>query len=215
MIIGVVNQKGGVGKSTTSINVSAELARRGNRVMLLDTDIQGSCLDWQAARDNAGFERLVSCFALPRATIHKEVPHMAKDYDYIVIDGVPRNDEVIGSIVMASDVAIIPMTPSPLDLWSAASTAKLIERALVYKPNLQIFFLMNALVKKTIIAATLETALDDQPYATLDTALHQWVIMAESLINGQVPFEIEGLRGAAALEITNLTNEILKKGEQQ
>ena len=53
MIIGLLNQKGGVGKTTLSVNVAACLARTGARVLLVDTDPQGSALDWAAARQQA------------------------------------------------------------------------------------------------------------------------------------------------------------------
>ena len=68
MIVGVLNQKGGVGKTTLSIGIAAELARQGTRVLLIDADPQGSSLDWAAAREG---DALFSIVGLPRATIHK------------------------------------------------------------------------------------------------------------------------------------------------
>lgn len=87
MIISVLNQKGGVGKTTLSVDIAAQLAAEGKRVMLLDADPQGSSLDWAAARE------VESCFTvvgLPRATLHKEISKFVQDYDHIIIDGPPR-----------------------------------------------------------------------------------------------------------------------------
>ena len=50
-VIGVLNQKGGVGKTTISVNLASELARRGNKVLLVDADPQGSALDWSEIRE--------------------------------------------------------------------------------------------------------------------------------------------------------------------
>ena len=106
MILGVLNQKGGVGKTTLSVNIAASLARTGARVLLIDADPQGSALDWAAARDG---EPLFSVVGFPRPTIHKEIAQLGLGYDHVVIDGPPRVTDLARSAIMASDVVLVPV----------------------------------------------------------------------------------------------------------
>ena len=115
MILGVLNQKGGVGKTTLSVNIAASLARTGARVLLLDADPQGSALDWAAAR--AG-EPLFSVVGFPRPTIHKEIAQLGLGYDHVVIDGPPRVTDLARSAIMASDVVLVPVQPSIFDIYA-------------------------------------------------------------------------------------------------
>jgi len=213
MIISVLNQKGGAGKTTISTNVAAELARRGTRVLLIDADPQGSALDWAAARSQNDVEPLFTCMGLPRATIHKEISKLSEDYDHIVIDGAPRFSDVARSAIMSADLVIIPVQPSPYDIWSASETVKLIEEAKIYKPALQANFLINRMVAGTIIGNNVDQALNEQGIEVLDNRIHQRIVYADAASAGVALFEAEGSKGKAALEIACLVNEILKRGD--
>ena len=90
MIVALLNQKGGVGKTTLATHIAGELAMRGQHVVLLDADPQGSALDWTQRRSQQGLPRLFSAVGLARETLHQEAPELARRADHVVIDGPPR-----------------------------------------------------------------------------------------------------------------------------
>src|SRR6516164_9416857 len=148
MIVSFLNQKGGVGKTTLAIHVADALARRNKRVLLVDADPQGSALDWAAARRG---ESLFPVAGLPRASIHKELPTLAHGYDVVIIDGPPRVYDVARSAIMASDLVLVPVQPSPYDVWASAEIVQLVREAQQFKEKLKCAFVINRKIANTAI----------------------------------------------------------------
>ena len=206
MIIGVLNQKGGVGKTTLSVNIAAALAHSGARVLLIDADPQGSALDWSAAREGAP---LFSVVGLPRASIHKEIGEIGKGYDHIVIDGPPRVTDLARSAIMASDVVLIPVQPSPYDIWAADEVVKLIQEASIHKENLKSLFVVNRKITNTAIGRDVGDALAAYQLPVLAATVTQRVIYAEAAAQGKAVFEIDA-QGPATAEIAALVAELME-----
>jgi len=207
MIIAFLNQKGGTGKTTLSINVAHALStkKKNNKVLLVDADPQGSARDWAAAREE---KPLFPVIGLDRAVLHKELPSMAGDYDHIVIDGPPRVSELARSAIMAADLVIVPIQPSPYDVWAADEIIKLINEASTFKEGIKCAFVVNRKIVNTAIGRDVNDALVGYEYPTLKTAIHQRVIFAECAAPGSTVIEMDN-KGQAAKEIKKLANEIL------
>src|SRR5579863_6210452 len=122
MIIAVVNQKGGAGKTTIALNLAAALAAEGKRVLLVDADPQQTAQDWAAVRSSPPPFQVVG---LAKPVLHRDLPQMAADYDHVVIDGAPRNYEVARSAIAAADVVLIPVQPSGADFWADRKSTRL------------------------------------------------------------------------------------------
>ena len=208
MIISVQNQKGGVGKTTLSIHLSHALTLGGAAVLLVDADPQGSARDWAAARSSTPPFTVIG---LDRPTIHRDLPEMAKNYSHVVIDGPPRMDELARSAIVAADLVVVPIQPSPYDVWAADAVIKLIAEASVFKEKLTSVFVINRKIVNTAIGRDVVEALAGYNLPVLKAFISQRVAFAESAATGSTVLETDR-NGPAAKEVMALVNELLSLG---
>lgn len=210
MIIALLNQKGGVGKTTLATHIAGELALRGQQVILLDADPQGSALDWIQRRSQLGLPRLFSAVGLARETLHQEAPELARRCDHIVIDGPPRIAAIARSALMAAEQVLIPVQPSPYDLWASGEMVALIREAQVFRRQLSAAFVINRRVVRTVIGREARGTLDEQPFPALASEVCQRIVFADSVAAGRLARETAP-DSMAAREIAALADELLRR----
>ena len=212
MIVGVLNQKGGVGKTTIAVNLASCYSQAGLRVLLVDADPQASALAWSGVREMLPAFVVVG---MAKPTLHRELPAWAKHYDVVVIDGPPRVNELARAAILASDMVLIPVQPSPYDVWAAAETVQLIREARIYREDLRAAFVINRKITTTAIGRDFATALEQFPEPpALDAPLVQRVVYAESAARGLSVLEAAP-RSEAARELKRLAALIFPHPERQ
>ena len=147
MIIAFLNQKGGVGKTTLSINMAADLANRGHKVLLIDADKQGSSSTWASLREDAPFQVV----SLARENMARDTLKLAADFEFTVIDGPPHAEEIARSCIIAADFVALPIEPSGLSTWASDLTVKQVQEAQEYKETLKCGFVVSRKIRNTVI----------------------------------------------------------------
>ncbi|MDW9658532.1 AAA family ATPase [Sinorhizobium meliloti] len=207
MILALLNQKGGVGKTTLALHLAGEWARRGLRITLIDADPQASALDWSEQRSRECLPRLFGVVGLSRDTLHHEAPELARNVDHIIIDGPPRIAGLMRAALLAADLALLPVQPSPFDGWASAEMLRLIQEARLFRPQLLARFVLNRCAARTVIARETAESLADHNPPVLSATVGQRVAFADAARSGRLVFE-RGEDTPAAREIAALCTEI-------
>lgn len=150
-IIAVVNQKGGAGKSTLAMLLAGALAERGAGVLVADADPQNTALRWATA--GTGFPARVEDLSDAEGKLHKQLRKRLADFDYIVIDSPPHaSAPVTESALRLAHLALVPVIPSPPDLWASLRIRDAIEHARGKNPDLVARIVVNQAQLNTLLA---------------------------------------------------------------
>lgn len=202
MIISVLSQKGGSGKTTISTNLAAALAQAGKNVVLVDSDEQGSARDWSAASDTPEVEVI----ALDRPGMLASVKRLSADF--VVIDGSAKLDKMAAETVKISDLVLMPIQPSPYDVWASADLIDLVKQRIEISDNaLQAAFVVSRAIPNTTLSKEVLDVLNEHGLPVLTGTTQKTAYSAAAAVGKSVlTYE---KNGKAAKEIIALLQAIL------
>ena len=205
-VIAVLNQKGGSGKTTIATHLARALQLDGASVLLVDSDPQGSARDWAAVLD----ENPVTVVGIDRPTIDRDLKAIGHK-DFVVIDGAPQAADLAVSAIKAASFILIPVQPSPYDIWATADLVELVKQRIeVTDGKLQAAFVVSRAIKGTRIGAEITEALAGYGLPVLASRITQRVSYPGTAAAGTTVLESEP-DGDAAAEVRALAAEIKQK----
>ena len=201
--ITVAQQKGGSGKTTLAANLAVEYRRRGHTVSVLDTDPQGSLGRWfMARRDRLADEEGLDFATASAWGVSYEMEKLRKNNEIVIIDTPPKIDSDLKPTLRASNVIIVPVATSHVDLWATESILDMAHRE--KRPVLLVLNRASSRARLTAEVSAQHDTLDGDRAATV---LGSRVVYAEVLGQGLGVAE-KAPKGPAAAEISALADEI-------
>ena len=200
-VITIAQQKGGAGKTTVAAHLAVALSQKGNRVAIVDIDPQGSLGMWHSLREKRfgeGYTGLTFT-SLSGWRVGSEVSRLRREHDFIIIDSPPHTETEARTAIRSADLIIIPVQPSPTDLWATNATYELAKAE-----NVQVKTLFNRVPANSRLAQTISEQLPE----LLNTTIGSRVLFAASLMEGRSATELAPT-SPAAQEIKSLVKEIL------
>jgi chromosome partitioning protein len=193
-VIALVGNKGGAGKTTLAINLASVLNESGP-TLLLDADPQGSSLTWC----NIAGETCMLDVGDGSAGLSGHVNDQA-DYAYCVIDCPPSvQSEQTREALRICDVALIPVQPSPLDLWASVHIESEINEAKAVNEGIRALLVINQSEPRTRLSRMTREVIDELSLPAAETAIRRRVAHRNAILEGRSVTQM-GSRGAAAAE---------------
>lgn len=201
--IAVLNQKGGAGKTTIATHLATALQHSGHTVLLVDSDPQGSARDWAAVRD----EHPVSVVGIDRPTIERDLKSLAP-VDFVIIDGAPQASDLAVSAIKAADYVLIPVQPSPYDIWATADLVELVKQRIeITDGELKAGFVVSRAITGSNIGKEVSSTLEEYGLPVLSTKISQRVDYPGTAARGSTVIE-DFPRSEATREMLELSGEL-------
>ncbi len=200
-VITVAQQKGGTGKTMLAANLGAALARTG-RVAVVDADPQGSLTRWAGLRRARPTAAELTCIETAVWRLSTELDRLRRGHEVVVIDSPPRIDTDARVAIRAADLVLVPVQPSPPDLWAAEGTL-----ALAQAERRASRILLNRVPASSRMRMLMEAEIAERRLPRLRAALGNRTGFALAFAEGLGVAEYAP-RSPAALELQALIEEL-------
>jgi len=204
--ITIAQQKGGAGKTTLTAQLAVAFARKGHRVGLIDIDPQGSLAQWHEVRKMLVEDADAKPIQLVHASgwrLSQELDRLRRNADIVLIDSPPHAETDVRIAVRAADLIIVPVQPSPMDLWATQATLDAAK-----KETTPVLIVFNRTPSRGKLVDAVRRKISEMNVPVAESALGNRVAFAMSMMEGKGVVESHP-RHAATREIQALGEEIL------
>ena len=207
-IITINQQKGGAGKTTLAAHLAVGWALSGKRVSVVDIDPQASLTAWSEMRteklgeEAASVDGRLSVGAVTGWRIANEIERRAREADIVIVDSPPHAETEAKLAVRAADLVVVPLQPSPMDVWASRTTVKL-----AGSEGTDALLVLNRVPPRARLTEDLAEAIEGLSAPLAETTIGNRVALAASMLEGKGIGEFQP-RSAAAREIAALAQEI-------
>jgi len=202
-VLTIAQQKGGAGKTTIAAHLAVAFTKSGKKVAILDIDPQGSLSAWHHARAGSPrCEPALSFSAVAGWKTAAEVDRFKRAHDLIIIDSPPHAETEAKVAIRAADLVLVPVQPSPMDIWATAPTLDLARTQ-----NVPAVLVLNRVPPRGKIVEQIRAQLDQQDVSVAATTVGNRVSFAAAMLDGRSAGEVQP-KSTAAQEIHRLASEI-------
>jgi chromosome partitioning protein len=204
-VLTLAQQKGGSGKTTLVAQLAVALAARRMTVALVDIDPQGSLARWFQVRQDAGIESRIGMTSVTGWRAQAAVDKLKSTHDFVLVDSAPHAEIEAKIAVRAADLILVPIQPSPLDLWATAPTLELARAE--KRPAL---IVVNRVQSRMKLAEALVAKIAELDVPVAKATLGNRTSFAASMLEGRGVAETAP-RTKAGEELAALTDEIIRR----
>ncbi len=205
-ILTVAQQKGGAGKTTITAHLAVALTSARKSVAVVDIDPQQSLSTWYRARTerfgDSGAGMLIS--QIPGYRVRAEIERLAREHDVVLIDSPPHAETEAKVAIRAADLVIVPVQPSPMDVWATRPTLEL-----AAQERTPVLLVLNRVPPRANLTDEMLAELAAYGARIAKSRLGNRVAFASALAEGRAVGELQP-HGRAAAEIRALAKEVLK-----
>lgn len=205
-IIAVINQKGGTGKTTLALNLSAGLALRGS-VHLVDADPQRSITQWVGmGGDSSGLPGVTQLGGAPETVLSR----LAGENRYVVVDCPPTvQGDTVAAVLRVAHRVLIPVLPSPIDLWASVDMAVAVNEARQHNSGLRACLVLNQLESRNALSRDMREAVAEFDMPVLVAGMQRRAVYRSAAVEGRSVYGM-GKRGQLAVsDIEAIIEEVL------
>lgn len=205
--IAVTNQKGGTGKTTLALNLAAGLHKRGS-TLIMDADPQASISQWVGINDK-------SALPMVRQIAHGDpagqIVHAVQSHSYLVVDCPPAaHTSTVRDILDNVDIVLVPIQPSPVDLWASIDIAEAVREAQRRNPVMKAFLVLNQMDSRNALTKSMHEALAELEFPTLRAGLSRRAAYRSAAMEGTSVYGLGQRGGAAVQEVEAIIKELLQ-----